>query len=582
MKSTLPKVLLIAIGILVAGVSMAQTGTVEGKLTEVVNGVQQPVPFANVLLAGTTSGATSDMDGNFSFPAKPGTYSLVVSFIGYSTDTVPGIVVREDQVTRADHQMSTGAVSITEFEVIQKVDREKESVLLMDRKESTGLVQNMGAAELKKKGANDVADGVKKVVGLSLVGDRYLMVRGMGDRYNAAYLNGLPLPSPDPDAKVAPLDIFSTNVVSNISVNKAFSPELYGDFAGGAVDIRTKTATDEDIFQVSLGGGMNTQSTFKDFNTYNGGGKDFWGYDDGTRELPLGYAGLNPPINDETVPFPKNFNPVNSSAKPDLNFGFFGGSGISFSEKIRLNFVVSGSYRNEYRYRNGKNRIINTSNIALVDYDFESYQFNTQSSLLGTVGLELGKRNEVSFTSMLANISTDEFRVNRGFHFDYQYDVYARRYTFRQNKVQVNQLHGKHTFGIADRLTVNWDASMSTANSNEPDRRQLVYLYEPGASNDDFLFNGQDRIENQRWYSALKEDETSAHAGLSYRIAQREIDDEMVSLVTVQFPLRPVGVRPVRHQHLLPRRREREYAGHLPGRCQLCLGSVRCAERHYP
>ena len=253
MKSTLPKVLLIAIGILVAGVSMAQTGTVEGKLTEVVNGVQQPVPFANVLLAGTTSGATSDMDGNFSFPAKPGTYSLVVSFIGYSTDTVPGIVVREDQVTRADHQMSTGAVSITEFEVIQKVDREKESVLLMDRKESTGLVQNMGAAELKKKGANDVADGVKKVVGLSLVGDRYLMVRGMGDRYNAAYLNGLPLPSPDPDAKVAPLDIFSTNVVSNISVNKAFSPELYGDFAGGAVDIRTKTTTDEDIFQVSLG-----------------------------------------------------------------------------------------------------------------------------------------------------------------------------------------------------------------------------------------------------------------------------------------------------------------------------------------
>ena len=122
---------------------------------------------------------------------------------------------------------------------------------------------------------------------------------------------------------------------------------------------------------------------------------------------------------------------------------------------------------------------------------------------------------------MLANISSDEFRVNQGYHFDYQYDVYARRYTFRQNKVQVNQLHGKHAFGIADRLTVNWDASMSTANSNEPDRRQLVYLYEPGASNDEFLFNGQDRIENQRWYSALKEDETSAHAGLSYRIAQR-------------------------------------------------------------
>ncbi len=513
--------------------SQAQTGTIQGRLTEEVAGVKQPIPFANVLVAGTTNGATTDMEGRYSFQAPVGTQQVVFSFIGYETDTVPGIVVREDQMTTLDHVLGAKGIDMAEFEVVQKVDRERETVLLMDRKESTALVQNIGSQELKKKGANDVADGVKKVVGLSIVGDRYLMVRGMGDRYNSAYLNGLPLPSPDPDSKVAPLDIFSTNVVGNISVTKAFTPDLYGDFAGGAVDIRTKTATDEDILQVSVGGGMNTRTTFREHLTYNGGGSDFWGFDDGTRKLPLGFGGLNPVIEDESVPFKQNFNPVSSTARPDMNFGVFAGTGFSLTQDIRLNVVLSGSYRNEYRYRDGKNRIINTSNVALIDYDFESHQFNTQTSALGTVGLEIGKRHQISYTSLLANISSDETRVNRGYHFDYQYDVYARRYTFRQNKVRVDQVHGTHAFGIADRLQVKWDASMSQANSNEPDRRQLVYLYEPGASETDYLFNGQDRIENHRWYSALKEKETAAHAAVSYRLLQREIEGEMTSLLTV-------------------------------------------------
>ena len=532
---TLKHILTICALLLLAPALRAQSGTIQGRLTEGEPGQEQPIPFANVLVAGTTVGTTTDLDGNYQLSVEAGTYAVVFSFVGFGTDTASNVVVRPGEITRLDHGMGSSAIDIEEFEVVQKVDRERETVLLMDRKETTALVQNIGAQELKKKGANDVADGVKKVVGLSVVGDRYLMVRGMGDRYNAAYLNGLPLPSPDPDAKVAPLDIFPTAIVSSLSVNKAFTPELYGDFAGGAVDIRTKETTDETVLRVSMGGGLNTQTTFKDFRSYNGGTTDFWGFDDGTRDLPPSLAGRNPQLNSEVSPFRKNFDPTTGTARPDLNFGLFGATSFRLSEGVKLHVLASANYRNQHRYRNGKNRIMNALNIALIDYDFETWEFSTQSSLLGSATLELGKRHEVSFTSMMANISTDQFRENYGYHFDYAPDlVYARRYTFRQNQVRVNQVRGNHAFGIADRLQVDWAASMSTASSDEPDRRQLVYLYEPGAPQDQYRFNGLDRIENQRWYSGLDEEETSVHAGLAYRVLQREIEDDMVSLLTVR------------------------------------------------
>ena len=370
--------------------------------------------------------------------------------------------------------MVAAGLQMEEFEVVAKVDREKESVLLMERKETTDLVQNIGAQELKKKGASDVAEGVQKVVGLSTVGGKYLVVRGLGDRYNAAYLNGLPLPSPDPDTKVSPLDIFPTQVVGSINVTKGFTPEFYGDFSGGAVDIRTKRATGENILQVSLGAGMNTQTTFKDFTTYNGGKQDYWGMDDGSRAIPAGVVGTNSVINGERLKFQPNFNPIARKAGPDVNYGIYGGTTFSLAKDIKLNFLATANYRNENRYQEGKVRVINTLNQPMLDYDQKRWQFNTQSSALASLSLELGRHHSISYTSTWVKLSSDEVQENRGTHFDYQDHVLSRRETFRQNYMLINQVAGEHVFGNADRLKVDWAGSMSKADANEPDRKQLV------------------------------------------------------------------------------------------------------------
>jgi hypothetical protein len=525
------RTILLVPSLLFALFSLAQKGTVAGTINAPEAGKVQPMPFVNVLLKGTTTGATTDLDGRYSFDAEPGTYILLVSFVGYEP-VEKEVVVTSGTRTMVDVQLLAAGVDIKEFEVISIKDREQEGILLMERKEASSLVQNLGAQELKKKGASDVAEGVQKIVGLSTVGGRYVVVRGLGDRYNAAYLNGLPLPSPDPDMKVAPLDIFPTDIVSNIQVTKSFSPELYGDFSGGAVDIQTKKASGENILRVSLGGGMNSQSTFRSMNSYRGGANDFWGREDGTRTLPSVLTRQPGSFVGERSPLATNLNPTSATAMPDLQFGIYGGTRIKLLEKVSLDLVGTANYRNENRYRDGLVRIINSSNTPLVDYTMKSWQFNTQSSALGTAVLNLGDHHSIGYTALWVNMSSDEHRVNEGDHFDYNDRILARRFTYRQNGLFTQQVFGRHGFGTKDRLLLEWSGSRSTTTSAEPDRRQLVYLID--RTDGTTRFNAIDRLENHRWSSALEEQETAARVGVSYRLVQREGTDGPEAALTLR------------------------------------------------
>lgn len=199
---------------------------------------------------------------------------------------------------------------------------------------------------------------------------------------------------------------------------------------------------------------------------------------------------------------------------------------MKLGEEFTLNVVGTANQRTEYRHRSGLVRIINASNTPLLDYAMESWQFNTQTSALGSVALDYRKQHRIGATVLWVNMSTDEHRINQGRHFDYQDNVFARRYTYRQNTMLTQQVFGRHGFGIQDRLMVEWSGAVSTADAVEPDRRQLVYLYGPNSEGTEvYRFNAIDRLENHRWYSALDEKETTARAGVSYRLLQKETQD---------------------------------------------------------
>ena len=199
------------------------------------------------------------------------------------------------------------------------------------------------------------------MTGISTVESKFVFVRGMGDRYNNATLNGLPLPSPNPDTKIPRLDIFPTSIASNLSVVKAFSPSLYGDFSGGNINIDTKTAEGKNGFNISLGTSMNTQTTFKAFNTYEGSSTDAFGFDNGDRDLPSNIGSFS--SNNVASSFVHGLNPELKSAAP-LN----GSISLSYlyskrlkNEESKIGLASALKYGNSYAFQDGQLKQINNT-----------------------------------------------------------------------------------------------------------------------------------------------------------------------------------------------------------------------------
>src|SRR5690606_38940811 len=183
-------------------ITIAQTGTIVGKLTDKEYN-NEPLPFANVFLKGTTKGITSDIDGLYSLEnVEPGTYTVVYSFVGYETVEIPDVKVLADKVTNIDVPMGASAANLDEVVIKTTIRRESEVVLMLEQKKASTIVESIGAEQLNKLGVSDVSSATTKISGISKTeGSGSLFVRGLGDRYLYTTLNGLPIPSDDIERK---------------------------------------------------------------------------------------------------------------------------------------------------------------------------------------------------------------------------------------------------------------------------------------------------------------------------------------------------------------------------------------------
>ena len=408
---------LLLLGILQTLLVIGQTGTITGLVTEPMNGKLAPVPFASVYILGTTTGGITDLDGKFNISAPSGAHRLVVSYTGYDSDTL-SVNLKEGETATLNFDVRQKSFSLDAVVVVAKVNRESETALMMDRQNADAIEEKIGAQELSKKGAGDVQEGLSKMSGVSQGGAGSIMVRGLGDRYNNAYLNGLPLPSPDPDRKVIPLDIIPTSVVKSLTVSKTFTPSQYGDVSGASINIDTKDYPEEKTFNVYGGLGVNTQTTGKSFMSYNGGKTDYLGFDDGTRDAP---ASLNPewfqlenpsknlynsndPVKNPSfpgTPFAKNFNPVVKSAPMNSKFGFNAGNFFGTdNNKKGFGFLVLGSFENKSQNINGIHRVVNAQDAKIIDYTYDASTQSTSSSLLGSLYYRLNENSSIKFNSM--------------------------------------------------------------------------------------------------------------------------------------------------------------------------------------
>ncbi len=337
----------------------------------------------------------------------------------------------------------------------------------------------LGAEQISRIGDSTVAAALRRLPGVTLVDDKYVYVRGLGERYSSTLLNGATVPSPDLSRSVIPLDIFPTSIVSSLSVQKVFSSDMPAAFGGGSVDIRTKGIPDEFVFTVEIGSGFNSLSD--NYLTYNGGDDDKFGEDDGTRALNRNlqaalsrYRGNFSLTNIREVDnagseeaaeinrqlalnLYRDLTVTEKSAKPDFKFRVNTGNVWGFDNGMELGFLVGGSYDASRR----RNEII-TRNAGEPDEIFTIRDRTVDNvSLTGnlSLGFRLNEDNEIQTTSLLLRNTDDEVSTNDIHNANTRLPggVGFREYEIRyeQREMLVNQIHGTHILSEDTRDMLN-------------------------------------------------------------------------------------------------------------------------------
>ncbi len=330
-------------------ITYSQTGKVAG--TVIDGDFTEPLAFANILVKGTTTGTTSDFDGKYSIDLDEGIYTLVFSFVGYTTQEITDVTIKPDQIVTLDVTLTTN--SLDAVVVTTSVKRNTENAVLNLQKKSVNLLDGLSAQSIKKTGAGNIAAAVKSVPGVSVQGGKYVYVRGLGDRYTKSILNGVDIPGLDPDRNTIPMDIFPTNIIDNVIVLKSAAAEYPADFTGGIVNVVTKDFPTKEEYSISLGAAYNPSMHFKDnYLSYEGSNSDFLGYDNGARNRPINRYQPVPDrsenrllLNSLTRRFDSQLGADIQNSGANFDFGFTLGNQYEIGDN-KIGYQASLSYKN--------------------------------------------------------------------------------------------------------------------------------------------------------------------------------------------------------------------------------------------
>ena len=520
--------------VLASASAFAQKGIVSGTVKDAATG--EEIIGANVVIRGTTTGAATDPFGEFKFFANPGVYDVEVRFIGYKTQILKDVTVKEDAATVLEVKLEEDVEALDEVVVVAKADRGSERILILDRKASDIVLEKIGVQELSKVGAGDAAQGLKKVVGLSVQGSRFVVVRGLGDRYNVGQLNGFPVASPNPDNRVLPFDIFPTDVIKNLSVAKSFSPDQYADFTGASINLATKDYPDDPVLSINFGMGFNTQSTGDAFLFDSQQSEDFLGFNS-TRETPAivggGPAageGFFTSSNAETYTednfFNTSFDPVVEDAPVNSSMGISYGNLFELGGERKLGVFLSANHSRDFVYSFGRLAQLRAVGGYRNNFNFDRYAYNTATSGLANVTYIINERNSVTLNTLYTHLSSNDVLQTNGFYFDRDpLDVWTRRITYKDYGLLATQISGNHE--LSPKIKLEWGFSRSAATANEPDRRQLTFTYNRGELDlEQYRFNNIDRADNHRFFSELDDTDNAGRIGATFITRENEDDPD--------------------------------------------------------
>jgi len=471
----------------VAAATAGQTGTIRGRVLDSANG-EAMIGVTAVIKELGVYGIT-DIDGNYVITNVPvGEQTVTYQITGY-------------QPSATKVNVGTGKAAVANVTLNYKVSSEvvvtakrvdsSTASLLSKQKKAAAAQDAISAEQIAKSPDSDASDAANRVTGVTIVGGKNVYIRGLGERYSGVMMNGSFLPSPDPDKRVVPLDIFPTSLLDNLIVVKTHTPDLPGEFGGGLVQINSKDYPEETTAKVGIGIGYDSQATGRTFNTYQGGKFDWLGIDDGTRKLPGGVREdkvTNSKYGvDELQSLGREFQNIYSvgtqRALPNGSLNAEFGKTYKLSDTVSMGLIFTGMFRENFTQVTSKYRRVNQSFVDLRRYEIKKSTYSTSKGVLGSTTFSIGKSDKIKYLGFLSDRTDDSTSTYAGFNSDRDEPTdgvsrsteYINRLNYIQTGLLFNQLSGQHKTSFFD-VSFDWNVSYSRANRNEPDRREVVLL----------------------------------------------------------------------------------------------------------
>ena len=503
--------------------SYSQTGIVKGKIIDEEMG--EELIGATILIEGSSIGASSDLDGNYTISnIEPGTYTFVCQYISFQTQKYENVEVKAGEITTINVFLKSVSMGLQEFVVIAKASNRSEAALLNIQKKSANVIEGLSAEQISRSGDSDAAGALKRVTGVNVVGGKYIFVRGLSDRYSKTMMNSAEIPGLDPNRNTVQMDIFPASLIENIVVYKTFSPDLPADFTGGLIDIQTRDFPDKFQLDASISLGYNTNASLNsNFLTYTGSSTDKLGFDNGFRDIPTAASGDIPEypyqldeLTNVSMDFNKIMDPIKTSSYLNTKFSFSVGDLKDVGKNGQIGYVFGLNYKYENEFyeggQKGRYKLGGEGDTQLItEHKYDDSQ-GTSEALWGAllnVTYKINPNNKIGINLFKNQSGTSLTRYMIGKKPSDDADglfVETRVLQWLERSLNTGQLSGEHYFEKLSKLKFEWMGAVTYSYQDEPDMRFFTNSYYP-ENNEENMYQIEPAIYKvpARYYRHMEE-----------------------------------------------------------------------------
>ncbi|MEA3451673.1 MAG: carboxypeptidase-like regulatory domain-containing protein, partial [Bacteroidota bacterium] len=464
-------------------------------------------------------GVVTDYDGNFTLENIPaGKHNITIKYISFQEKIIEGLDVQKGKVLEINVLLSKSDQEIERVIISANAVKNSDIAMLTKQKKSMTILNGLSAQSIANMGDSDAASALKRVTGISVESGKYVFVRGLSDRYSKITLNGAEIPGLDPNKNTVQMDLFSSNIIQNIIVQKTFSPDLPASFAGGYVNIVTKSFPNKFTMQMSASAAYNEQSNLNpNFLLYKGGTTDWFATDDGLRSIPSNIGNdvpflyeNNDKLDDISSSFNKIMEPIKMNSFINQSYSFSVGNIIKIRNKD-LGFIMDFSYSSKYKYYdNGvyaRYNLVtdNLSNNGIMnplvnEKEIYGEQEVLTSALIG-ISYKFNPFNKISFNIMRNGGGVSSARVREGSKPEDNLFMFENTLAYQQRSFVSAQINGSHILGD-NKNQIQWNSSYTKSRLYEPDLRFFNY---DSTSNGNYQISYSAYPAPSRFYRDLNE-----------------------------------------------------------------------------